>query len=323
MVIVERRASCGLPGTRAGVCMRAPSRLSISVASLIASSRKGRRPRSRDSPASDWTSATSTRHPYGLGRRTTSAHPAGWVAGAGGADHYGTEVAGFAQDDSGVEVELSDGRPLRTRYCRVRRRRSLVRKIAGIGFPGGIRRRAPDRRGRDGRRAPNWRPPHPSLQPWARSSTRSKTAGGLQARRDRRGHARSSRRSVRASPPARSPRGPHRRVRDRLRMHDHLHLRFTDTTRQAATYRGRVLLAGDAAHVHLTCRWTGPQHRWRDAVNSAAGPGGGPDVAGDPADTTGRAPPGRCSCCATPWRSRAHAPRRSHRGRARHPRPSC
>ena len=37
--------------------------------------------------------------------------------------------------------------------------------------------------------------------------------------------------------------------------------RFTDTTRQAAAYRERrVLLAGDAAHVHAPGRWTGPQH---------------------------------------------------------------
>ena len=57
--------------------------------------------------------------------------------------NYGTEVAGFAQDDSDVEVELSDGRSLRTQYLvGCDGGRSLVRKTAGIEFPGGIRRRA-------------------------------------------------------------------------------------------------------------------------------------------------------------------------------------
>jgi 3-(3-hydroxy-phenyl)propionate hydroxylase len=30
--------------------------------------------------------------------------------------YYGSEVTGFAQDDSGVDVELSDGRSLRAQY---------------------------------------------------------------------------------------------------------------------------------------------------------------------------------------------------------------
>jgi 2-polyprenyl-6-methoxyphenol hydroxylase-like FAD-dependent oxidoreductase len=46
-------------------------------------------------------------------------------------------VRGFAQDDTGVDVELSDGQVLRAEYlvgcdggC------SLIRKAAGIEFPG-------------------------------------------------------------------------------------------------------------------------------------------------------------------------------------------
>jgi 3-(3-hydroxy-phenyl)propionate hydroxylase len=44
--------------------------------------------------------------------------------------------------------------------------------------------------------------------------------------------------------------------------------RFTDATRQAATYRaGRVLLAGDAAHIHYPAGGQGVQHGISDAVN--------------------------------------------------------
>ena len=88
-------------------------------------------------------------------------------------------MTGFAQDDSGVDVELSDGRSLRAQYLvGCDGGRSLVRKTAGIDFPG-------------------WDPTTSSLlaevemteepelgvrrtprarMPWARSSTRSRTA---------------------------------------------------------------------------------------------------------------------------------------------------
>jgi 3-(3-hydroxy-phenyl)propionate hydroxylase len=51
--------------------------------------------------------------------------------------YRGREVTGFAQDDSGVDVELSDGSSLRADYLvGCDGGRSLVRKAAGIGFPG-------------------------------------------------------------------------------------------------------------------------------------------------------------------------------------------
>jgi 2-polyprenyl-6-methoxyphenol hydroxylase-like FAD-dependent oxidoreductase len=44
--------------------------------------------------------------------------------------------------------------------------------------------------------------------------------------------------------------------------------RFTDATRQAATYRdGRVLLAGDAAHIHFPIGGQGLNTGVQDAVN--------------------------------------------------------
>src|SRR5207253_8384871 len=51
--------------------------------------------------------------------------------------YYGSEVTGFAQDDTGVDVELSDGRSLRAEYLvGCDGGRSLIRKTAGIEFPG-------------------------------------------------------------------------------------------------------------------------------------------------------------------------------------------
>jgi 3-(3-hydroxy-phenyl)propionate hydroxylase len=47
------------------------------------------------------------------------------------------EVTGFAQDEGGVDVELSDGKPLRADYLvGCDGGRSLIRKAAGIEFPG-------------------------------------------------------------------------------------------------------------------------------------------------------------------------------------------
>ncbi len=59
--------------------------------------------------------------------------------------YYGSEVTGFAQDDTGVDVEaLAGGRSLRAEYLvGCDGGRSLVSKAAGIEFPGGIRRPAP------------------------------------------------------------------------------------------------------------------------------------------------------------------------------------
>ena len=51
--------------------------------------------------------------------------------------YRGREVTGFAQDDTGVDVELSDGRSLRAKYLvGCDGGRSLIRKKAGIDFPG-------------------------------------------------------------------------------------------------------------------------------------------------------------------------------------------
>ena len=51
--------------------------------------------------------------------------------------YRGREVTGFAQDDTGVDVALSDGQSLRAQYLvGCDGGRSVIRKAAGIEFPG-------------------------------------------------------------------------------------------------------------------------------------------------------------------------------------------
>ena len=80
-----------------------------------------------------------TRHPYGLGlwQNHIERILAGWVGELAVPIYSRREVTGFAQDDTGVDVELSDGRSLRAEYLvGCDGGRSLVRKAAGIEFPG-------------------------------------------------------------------------------------------------------------------------------------------------------------------------------------------
>ena len=80
-----------------------------------------------------------TRHPYSLGiwQNQIERIMADWLAELPARIYYGSEVTGFAQDDIGVDVELSDGRSLRARYLvGCDGGRSIIRKAAGIEFPG-------------------------------------------------------------------------------------------------------------------------------------------------------------------------------------------
>ena len=80
-------------------------------------------------------------HPAPLRARAVAephrAHPGRWVGELQVPIHRGREVTGFAQDDAGVDVELSDGESLRAQYLvGCDGGRSLIRKLAGIEFPG-------------------------------------------------------------------------------------------------------------------------------------------------------------------------------------------
>ena len=115
-----------------------------------------------------------TRHPYGLAlwQNHIERILAGWVEELAVPIYRGIEVTGFAQDDTGVDVELGDGRSLRAQIPRRMRRRTQP-------GPQGRRHRVPgigpdhqqlDRRGRDGRGAaavghPPRRDRHPCPRP--------------------------------------------------------------------------------------------------------------------------------------------------------------
>ena len=80
-----------------------------------------------------------TRHPYGLAlwQNHIERILAGWVGELAVPIYRGREVTGIAQDDTGVDVELSDGQSLRARYVvGCDGGRSVIRKAAGIEFPG-------------------------------------------------------------------------------------------------------------------------------------------------------------------------------------------
>ena len=80
-----------------------------------------------------------TRHNYGLALLQSHFERilAGWVGELGVPIAREREVTGFAQDDTGVDVELSDGQSLRAEYLvGCDGGRSVVRKAAGIEFPG-------------------------------------------------------------------------------------------------------------------------------------------------------------------------------------------
>ena len=80
-----------------------------------------------------------TRHPYALAlwQKNIERILAGWVEELPVTIYRGREVIGFTQDSSGVDIQLNDGEPMRARYLvGCDGGRSVIRKAAGIDFPG-------------------------------------------------------------------------------------------------------------------------------------------------------------------------------------------
>lgn len=80
-----------------------------------------------------------TRFPHGLGlwQNQIERLLAGWVAEFKVPVHHGCEVSDLIQDENGVTLTLADGRALRAQYAvGCDGGRSRIRKVAGIAFPG-------------------------------------------------------------------------------------------------------------------------------------------------------------------------------------------
>ena len=183
-------------------------------------------------------------------------------------------MTGFTQDEAGVDVELAGGESLRAEYLvGCDGGRSVVRKAAGIEFPG-------------------WDPTTSNLIAEAEMAEQPE----LGIRRDAVGihgigrveyeirdgeviYADSGpvRVTVTEAEPGATGEPTLRELSEGLiavygtdyGIHSPTYIsRFTDMTRQAAAYRkGRVLLAGDAAHVHAPDGGQGLNTGVQDAVN--------------------------------------------------------
>jgi 3-(3-hydroxy-phenyl)propionate hydroxylase len=206
-----------------------------------------------------------TRHPYGLGlwQNHIERIMSEWVAELSVPIHYGHEVVGIAQDDAGVDVELADGRSLRAQYLvGCDGGRSVIRKAAGIDFPGWEATTSALIAEVEMTEEPEYGIRHSSI---GISGLNRIEDGG----------------PVRVVVTERELGTAEAPNLDELSealvavygtdygLHSPTWIsRFTDTTRQAATYRDRrVLLAGDSAHVHSPAGGQGLQNGMQDAVN--------------------------------------------------------
>ena len=277
VAIVERRASQDLPGSRAGglhartievLDQRGIADRFLSEGQVAQVAGFARVP----FDISDFP----TRHPYGLGlwQNHIERILAGWVEELAVPIHREREVTGFAHDDTGVDVELSNGASMRTEYLvGCDGGRSLVRKKAGIDFPG-------------------WDPTTSALIAEVQMAEEPE----LGIRQDARGLHGLGRveYEIRNGEVVFADHGPIRVMVTEQHVgstsnptlgdlsealisvygtdygiHSPTWIsRFTDMTRQAATYRqGRVLLAGDAAHVHSPVGGQGLNTGVQDAMN--------------------------------------------------------
>lgn len=210
-----------------------------------------------------------TRHPYGLAlwQNEIERILAEWVGELGVPIYRGGQVATFAQDRSGVDLGLADGRKMRGEYLvGCDGGRSVIRKAAGIEFPGWDATTsyllAEVEMDFGTGQSPQWGIRHDAIGVHALST--AEEGGPVR---------------VMVTEAQLGP-GTEPTLRELSQalvaaygtdygIHSPTWLsRFTDAARQATAYRrGRVLLAGDAAHIHHPVGGQGLNTGVQDAVN--------------------------------------------------------
>jgi 3-(3-hydroxy-phenyl)propionate hydroxylase len=206
-----------------------------------------------------------TRHNYGLAlwQKHFERILAGWIEELAMPIYRGREVTGFAQDETGVDVKLSDTRTLRANYLvGCDGGRSVVRKAAGIAFPGWDPTISHLIAEVELAEEPEWGVRHDAAGPHSLSRLDDGSLVRVLVTEQHLG------------------RGGEPTLRDLsdaliavygtdFGVHSPVWIsRFTDAARQAAAYRDRrVLLAGDAAHVHYPAGGQGLNAGVQDAVN--------------------------------------------------------